>query len=190
MVSVAGMVVNFAYFGLIFVFSLFFQIQQHLSPQLAGLAFLPMTVVLMTVNVLAGRLITRMGARLLMILGLMLAAVGYLLLMSVSIDGAYWLQVVPMLLAASGTALIVPTTANATLSSVDASRAGITSGVLNSARQVGGMLGAAIFGHLIQDTALDAFTHGMHVSIGISVALLLLGSGLCWVGIRPDRNTA
>lgn len=188
--SVAGVVVNFAYYGLIFVFSLFFQVQQHLSPQLAGLAFLPMTVVLMAVNVLAGRLITRMGARFLMILGLVLAALGYLFLMSVSIEGPYWLLVVPMLIAASGIALMVPTMTNATLSSVDASRAGIASGVLNSARQVGGMLGVAIFGYLIQDTAPDAFMRGMHVSIGISVALLLFGSVLCWVGIRPDRTRA
>lgn len=186
--SVAGVVVNFAYYGLIFVFSLLFQIQQQLSPQLTGLAFLPMTVVLMAVNVLAGRLITRMGARALMVLGLTLAAFGYLLLMPVSVNGSYWLLVVPMLLAASGTALMVPTMTNATLSSVDASRAGIASGVLNSARQVGGMLGVAVFGYLVQDTAPDAFMRGMHMSIGIAVALLLSGSVLCWFGMSPDRS--
>ncbi|WP_457322524.1 MFS transporter, partial [Stenotrophomonas sp. P5_B8] len=88
-VSLAGVAVNFAYYGLIFVFSLFFQTQQHLSPQQAGLAFLPMTVVLMAVNVLAGRLIARVGPRVLMVTGLLLAALGYLLLMPVSIGGGY-----------------------------------------------------------------------------------------------------
>lgn len=188
--SVAGVVVNFAYYGLIFVFSLFFQIQQQLSPQLAGLAFLPMTVVLMAVNVLAGRLITHVGSRRLMVVGLLLAALGYALLLPVSRDGAYWLLVVPMLLAAGGIALLVPTMTNATLSSVDASRAGIASGVLNSARQVGGMLGVAIFGYLIRDTAAAAFMRGMHASIGIAVALLLAAGALCWVGIRPERPAA
>ena len=187
--SIAGVVVNFAYYGLIFVFSLFFQIQQHLSPQTTGLAFLPMTVILMAVNVLAGRLITRIGARRLMTLGLVLAALGYLLLMPVSIDGAYWLLVGPMLLAASGIALMVPTMTNATLSSVDASRAGIASGVLNSARQIGGMLGVAVFGYLIRDTAALPFMRGMHLSIGISVVFLLLGSVLCWIGIGPTSRT-
>jgi DHA2 family methylenomycin A resistance protein-like MFS transporter len=188
--SVAGVVVNFAYYGLIFVFSLFFQIQQQLSPQLAGLAFLPMTLVLMAVNVLAGRLIIRMGSRRLMVAGLLLAALGYALLLPVSIAGDYWRLVVPMLLAASGIALLVPTMTNATLSAVDASRAGIASGVLNSARQVGGMLGVAIFGYLIRDTAAAAFMRGMHAAIGISVALLLCGSVLCWFGIRPERAAA
>jgi DHA2 family methylenomycin A resistance protein-like MFS transporter len=45
--SISGVLVNFAYYGLIFVFSLFFQWQQKFSPQETGLAFLPMTVVLM-----------------------------------------------------------------------------------------------------------------------------------------------
>lgn len=188
--AVAGVVVNLAYYGLIFVFSLFFQIQQNLSPQLTGLAFLPMTIVLMGVNVLAGRLITRFSARLLMVLGLMLAAFGYLLLMPVSVDGSYWFLIVPMLLAASGTALMVPTMTNATLSSVDASRAGIASGVLNSARQVGGMLGVAVFGYLVRDTTAEAFMRGMHAAISIAVALLLFGSAACWFGIRPDHAKA
>ena len=188
--SLAGVIVNFAYYGLIFVFSLFFQVQQQLSPQLTGLAFLPMTIVLMAVNVLAGRLITRLGARVLMVLGLALAAVGYGLLMPVSVDGSYWLLVVPMLMAASGIALMVPTMTNATLSSVDASRAGIASGVLNSARQVGGMLGVAVFGYLLRDTEPQAFMRGMHLSIGIAVALLLAASALCWFRMGTERAVA
>lgn len=188
--SLAGVSVNFAYYGLIFVFSLFFQIEQQLSPQQTGLAFLPLTIVLMVVNVIAGRLITRIGARRLMALGLALAACGYLMLLPVRIDGPYWKLVVPMLLAASGVALTVPTMTNATLSSVDASRAGIASGVLNSARQVGGMLGVAVFGYLVRDTAPEAFMRGMHRSLGVSVALLLAASLMCLVGMPEDRTGA
>ncbi|MDF3839658.1 MFS transporter [Cupriavidus basilensis] len=185
--SLAGVIVNFAYYGQIFVFSLFFQLQQGLSPQQTGLAFLPMTVVLMAVNVLAGRLITRMGARYLMVLGLLLAALGYLMLLPVRIDGPYWLLAPPMLLAASGIALMVPTMTNVTLSAVDGSRAGIASGVLNSARQVGGMLGVAGFGYLVHDTAPQAFMRGMHLSLCFAAALLLVGAVMCWFGIRAER---
>lgn len=179
----AGVIVNAAYYGLIFVFSLFFQIQQDMSPQMTGLAFLPMTVVLMAVNVLAGRLITRMGARRLMMAGLGLAALGYALLLPVSVDGSYWLLVVPMLLAASGIALMVPTMTNTVLSSVEASRAGIASAVLNSARQIGGMLGVAVFAYLLRDPSPVAFMQGMHAAIGISVGLLLSGLALVTLAI-------
>jgi MFS transporter, DHA2 family, methylenomycin A resistance protein len=187
--SAAGVIVNFAYYGLIFVFSLFFQIEQQMSAQWTGLAFLPMTVVLMGVNILAGRLLNRIGAKKLMIAGMVIAASGYLLLLPVSINGSYWMLVLPMLIAASGIAVMVPTMTNVTLSSVDASRSGIASGVLNSARQVGGMLGVAVFGFLVRDTVSDAFMQGMHVSIMTAAALLLCGSVMCRYGIRTPRPT-
>ncbi|PXW23321.1 MFS transporter [Paraburkholderia caballeronis] len=188
--SLCGVIVNFAYYGLIFVFSLFFQIQQHLSPQLTGLAFLPMTVVLVAVNVLAGRMISRIGARRLMTCGLAAAAFGYLLLLPVRADGAYAWLVAPMLLAASGIALIVPTMTNVTLSSVDATRAGIASGVLNAARQVGGLLGVAVFGYLVRNTDNRAFMAGMHRSIGLAVALLAMGALLCGWRLGADQQAS
>jgi len=190
--AAAGVIVNFAYYGLIFVFSLFFQIEQHFSAQRTGLAFLPMTIVLMVVNILAGRLLKRIGAKRLMIAGMLVAASGYLLLMPVSMNGSYWMLVVPMLIAASGVAAMVPTMTNLTLSSVDVSRAGIASGILNSARQIGGMLGVAVFGLFVRDTRPDAFMQGMHLSIVTAAALLLIGAGVCRYGIRvprPERVT-
>lgn len=184
--SITGVLVNFAYYGLIFVFSLFFQLEQHLSPQETGLAFLPMTVVLMVMNIVAGRLITRLGARRLMVFGLLLAAVGYLLLLPVSIGGSYWKLVMPMLMAASGIALMVPTMTNVTLASVDPSRAGIASGVLNTARQVGGMLGVATCGYFVRDTAPAAFMHGMHLSLIVAVVLLFLGAAFSFFCLNQE----
>lgn len=184
--SITGVLVNFAYYGLIFVFSLFFQLEQHLSPQETGIAFLPMTIVLMVMNIVAGRLITGLGARRLMVFGLLLAATGYLLLIPVSVGGSYWQLVVPMLMAASGIALMVPTMTNVTLSSVDPSRAGIASGVLNTARQVGGMLGVATCGYFVRDTAAPAFMHGMHLSLIVAVVLLFLGAALSYFCLNRE----
>jgi DHA2 family methylenomycin A resistance protein-like MFS transporter len=182
-VSAAGVIVNVAYYGLTFVFSLFFQLEQHLSAQETGLAFLPMTAFVMVANVTAGRTIGRVGARWLLVLGLVLSAIGYALLTLVQIDSSRWALVVPMLLAAGGIGLVVPTLANATLSSVDASYAGVASGVLNTARQVGGMLGVAVFGLLVRDMTPQAFMRGMHVSIASATGLLLLGAVLARVGM-------
>ena len=95
--------------------------------------------------------------------------------------------VVPMLIAASGIAVMVPTMTSITLSSVDATRSGIASGILNSARQVGGMLGVAVFGFLVRDTHPEAFMQGMHLCIMTAAALLLLGSVVCLYGIRAPR---
>lgn len=186
--SIAGVIVNFAYYGLVFVFSLFFQSVQHLSPQQTGLAFLPMTAILMVMNIFAGRLITRTGPRVLMVTGLGLAAFGYMLLLRISADRSYWMLAIPMLVAGSGIALTVPTMTNATLSSVHPSRAGIASGVLNSARQIGGMLGVAVFGFLVRDAAPELFMHGMRVSIAVAVVLLVVGIILSFFGIRKPES--
>lgn len=186
--SVSGILVNFAYYGLIFVFSLFFQWQLKFTPEQTGLAFLPMTVVLMAVNIIAGRLITRIGARRLMVLGQALAAVGYLLLIPALKADSYTMLIVPMLMAASGIALMVPTMTNVTLSSVDPSRAGIASGVLNTARQVGGMLGVAVCGYLVRDTTPSAFAHGMYLSLFAAVALLVFGGLLSFFGLERQRH--
>lgn len=186
--TAVGVVVNFAYYGLVFVFSLFFQAVQQLSPQQTGLAFLPMTAILMVMNIVAGRLVTRLGARALMVAGLALASFGYLLLLlQVDADRAYLTLVLPMLLAASGIALVVPTMTNATLSAVDAAHAGIASGVLNSARQIGGMLGVAVCGFFVRDTEPGIFLHGMHVSLALAVVLLSAGGILSYFGLKKPN---
>jgi DHA2 family methylenomycin A resistance protein-like MFS transporter len=184
--SLCGIAVNFAYYGLIFVFSLFFQVQMQLSPGQTGLAFLPMTLVLMVANVAAGQLMPRWGTRRLMVSGLLLAALGYGLLWGLAADSGAWRMGVPMLLAATGIALTVPTMTNATLSAVQSSRAGIASGVLNSARQVGGMLGVAVCSYLVRDMEPLHFAQGMRWAIGISVVLLVLVAGLCQALLPPS----
>lgn len=143
-------------------------------------------IVLMVMNIIAGRLITRLGARRLMVVGLVLAAVGYLLLLPVSVGGSYWQLVVPMLMAASGIALMVPTMTNLTLSSVDPSRAGIASGVLNTARQVGGMLSVAACGYFVRDTATTAFMRGMHLSLIVAAVLLFLDAALSFFCLNRE----
>src|SRR6185437_2327863 len=58
-----GLLINVAFYGLIFVFSLFFQRAQHFSALQAGLAFAPMTVSIMAANAVAGSLHERFGTR-------------------------------------------------------------------------------------------------------------------------------
>lgn len=89
-------------------------------------------------------------------------------------------------MAASGIALMVPTMTNVTLSSVEPSRAG-ASGVLNTARQVGGMLGVATCGYFVRDTASTAFMHGMHLSLIVAVVLLFLGAALSFFCLDRER---
>jgi MFS transporter, DHA2 family, methylenomycin A resistance protein len=77
---------------------------------------------------------------------------------------------------------------NATLSAVDAPHAGIASGVLNSARQIGGMLGVAVCGFFVRDTEPGIFLHGMHVSLALAVVLLSAGGILSYLGLKKHTR--
>lgn len=172
-VTIIGSVANLTFYGMIFVLSFYFQSIRHFSPEKTGIAFLPMMAVLMLVNIIAGRMIIKVGSKILTNIGLTISAIGYGLLLTVTATSSYWIMVFPMLFAGSGIALAIPAITNATLASVQSNQAGIASGILNAARQVGGVIGVSLFGTLISGNTDIQFIHGMHVALIISVGLLL-----------------
>ncbi len=74
--AVVGLWVNIAFYGLIFVLSLFFQKQNGLSPLQTGLAFVPMMAVVLPFNILGPRLSERFGPPAVIALGSAIAAAG------------------------------------------------------------------------------------------------------------------
>ncbi|WP_455924871.1 MFS transporter [Pseudomonas putida] len=176
-----GLLANLVFYGMVFTLSLYFQTVRHLSAEATGLAFLPMMGVLMVMNVIAGRVLGRTGARALATTGLLISAAGYGLMIAGLSAPSLTPLVLPMLLAGSGIALTVPTITSATLTAVGASHAGVASGVLNSARQVGGIVGVAVFGYLLR----EGVTLGVERALGVSVVVLLVAAGVAFTGLRP-----
>lgn len=76
LMSLAGLSVNIAFYGLIFVLSLYFQQINHLSPFATGLAFVPMMGSVLPVNLLAPRLSERIGGPAVIAIGACIAAAG------------------------------------------------------------------------------------------------------------------
>lgn len=178
-----GLLTNFSFYGLMFVFSLFFQISKGYSPLTTGLAFLPMTALVTVTNLAAGTLTARFGPRLPMAAGQALAAVGYMALARTDGATAYGVIVVPLLAAGVGSALTVPSMTAAVLATVGKERAGIASGALNAARQMGGVIGVGVFGSLVAGAA-DRLAGGMHVALVLAGLAQVLGCGISIVGIR------
>ena len=169
-----GVVANFVFYGLIFVFSLFFQTVQRRSALATGVAFLPMTGVLLFVNILAGRLIGRYGIRPAMLLGLCTTTVGYGSMLFIGAATPASLIAPSFALAGMGMALAVPAVMTASIVGSDPGRAGMAAGVLNSARQVGGAAGVALFGSAIVAAGPAGFVRGLHISIAVACAALVL----------------
>jgi MFS transporter, DHA2 family, methylenomycin A resistance protein len=166
-----GLLINVAFYGLIFVFSLFFQRGQHFSALQAGLAFAPMTVAIMAANAVAGRLDQRLGARAVITGGALLMAGGAVALVGIGSDTAFAGLVVQLIAIGFGLGLIVPVMTAALLGSVDRSRSGVASGTLNTARQTGSVIGVALFGSLIAGGRLVG---GLHVALVIAAVLSLI----------------
>jgi DHA2 family methylenomycin A resistance protein-like MFS transporter len=180
--TLVGLLVNIPFYGLIFVFSLYFQRINGLSALATGLAFVPMMAMLLPVNLLTPRLAERYGARPIIAIGALIAAAGCVALLGVGRGTSYWAMCAQLLAMSGGLALVVPPLTSALLGSVDRSRSGIAAGVLNSARQTGSVLGVALFGSLIGRQ--DTFLFGMRVALLLSAALLVGAAAVIAVGSK------
>jgi len=173
--SGVGLLVNVAFYGLIFVLSLYFQQIDGWSPLATGLAFVPMMGAVLPVNLVAPRLTERFGAPAVIAAGALIAAAGCLALLGIARDTSYWAICAQLLAMGGGLGMLVPPLTSTLLGSVEKSRSGVAAGVLNSTRQTGSVLGVALFGSLIGQS--HAFLFGAHAALMIS-ALLLIGAAV------------
>jgi DHA2 family methylenomycin A resistance protein-like MFS transporter len=165
---------------LIFIFSLYFQRVNRLSPFATGLAFLPMLGAVLPVNLVAARVAERIGAPATIAVGAVMAACGCLALLGIERGTSYWAIGAQLTIIGAGLGLLVPPLTSTLLGSVEKSRSGIAAGVLNSTRQTGSVLGVALFGSLAGQA--NAFMAGTHWSLIISACLLLAAGAVIWFG--------
>jgi DHA2 family methylenomycin A resistance protein-like MFS transporter len=182
--AVVGLWVNIAFYGLIFVLSLYFQKQNGLSPLQTGLAFVPMMAVVLPFNILGPRLSERIGAAAVIALGAVIAAAGAAGLFIVGKQTPYVLLCAQLLALGGGLGLLVPPMTSMLLGSVDKARSGVASGVLNSARQTGSVIGVALFGTLIAKDA--TFMVGLRIALGLAAGLLLPSAAIA-IAARSRR---
>ncbi|WP_159008659.1 MFS transporter [Bradyrhizobium sp. S69] len=185
--ALTGLLVNVAFYGLIFVFSLYFQQVNGWSAFATGLAFVPMMAAVLPVNLVASRVAERLGAPATIAIGAALSAFGCLALLGIGQGTSYWAICAQLIVIGGGLGLLVPPLTSTLLGSVEKQRSGIAAGVLNATRQTGSVLGVALFGSLAGQA--DAMVSGAHASLLISAGLLLVGGAAIWWGAprRPSQ---
>ncbi len=169
-----GIAVNLTYYGIVFVLSLYLQRGRGYGPLAAGLAYLPLTATFFAINIYSGRLIGRIGPRKPMVIGALIDATGFALLLTLGSNSAYWQMLPAFALIPAGMGLGVPAMTTTVLSSVDRSSAGVAAGVLNAARQAAGAIGVAVFGALAGEDVVS----GLHAAAASCIVLLLTAAAL------------
>ncbi|MGO1409824.1 MAG: MFS transporter [Microbacterium sp.] len=169
-----------------FVLTIYLQEGAGLSATLAGLASLPMTILMILLSSRIGALAGRWGPRLFMTIGPVLMGIGSLLFLSVREDFSYWWQVLPgMIVFGLGLSIMVSPLTAAILGSIEPARSGIASAVNNAISRVAGLVSIAAVGTIVGGTLdLDGFYRAAVVVAG----LMIVGGLVSLAGIRnPAR---
>ncbi|MBO1268599.1 MFS transporter [Arthrobacter cavernae] len=175
-----------AFYGVVFLQSLYFQQQRGATALETGLLFLPMTALVALLNPLVARLMARFGQVAMIVAGQLVMALGLAGLCLLPDDSPVLLVAFVMVPVGVGGSFTVPPIIALVMDHVPTEHAGTASGVVNTARQVGGSLGVAIFGAVL---TAQGFMEGLRASLGWT-ALILVILVFASLRLRHDQRKA
>jgi EmrB/QacA subfamily drug resistance transporter len=197
--NVVGLLIGGSLISMFFFITLYLQQVLGYTPLETGLAYLPMALTIIVVAGVASQLVTRLGVKPVLMLGMALTSLALVWFSRVSVDGGFAIDVLgPSILAGAGLGLaIVPDTV-AAMMGVRPEESGLASGLINTSQQIGGAIGLAVLASVANsrtgdvlggsggDTAAlpNALTEGFQVAFLVGALLAALGLVLTLVLIR------
>ena len=176
-----GLLINLGFYGELFVFNLYLQQVLGYSALLAGIALLPQMGVVAVGSALSGRFTAHMGSpRPTLLIGLIVGGAGLLGLIVTGTHISYPLLIGPLIGAGFGMSFTMPAATTAVVDATPAERAGLASGAINAARQLGGVIGIAVLGALVTG-GRAGFIDRLHVAVIIASAAFWLGAAIAAV---------
>ena len=148
----------------------------------AGIALLPITIIMFFLSSRFGTLAGKHGPRLFMTVGPLLVGAGFLMMLGVSEDVRYWTQLFPgIVVFGVGMSMTVAPLTSAVLGDIASTRAGIASAVNNAVARIAGLITIAFAGVIVGD---HVTLQGFRRTIMITAALVIAGGIVSWLGIR------
>src|SRR5262249_27834206 len=137
--NVVGLLVGASLFSMFFFITLYMQQVLGYSPIHAGLSYLPLSVVIIASAGIASQLVTKLGYKPVLAVGLLFIAAGLLWFSRVSVGGGFTTDILgPSIFAAAGLGFAFVTTTIAAVSGVEEHEAGLARGLINTSQQIGG----------------------------------------------------
>jgi EmrB/QacA subfamily drug resistance transporter len=192
--------------GMFLFMTYYFQGTLHYSPLKSGVAYLPFSVGIILTAGIGSSLLPKIGPRVMMTVGALLATAGMVWLTQLKADSSYLTLILPALFVMSvGMACCFVPLGNTALSGVSNHDAGVASAMINTSQQVGGSLGVALLNTVFTTAVANYITdhgaptpqiladsqiRGYNVAFTVSAVLLAVSAVITFVAIRRDKNTA
>ncbi|ORM31795.1 MFS transporter [Williamsia sp. 1135] len=157
----AAAVAMFAYLGLVFLLSIFLGGAQHLDALMMAGRLVFLFVACAIGSQLAGVLIHRLGTGVVLVTGLVVLALGFVVLSGMELHSSLWDVGWRLAIAGFGMGIVLPTVTSAAVNAVPLHQAGMASAGINAIRQFGGAMGPAVFGVLLVSWANTAATENI-----------------------------
>ena len=170
-----------------FVLAIFVQQVGGYSATQAGLALMPVTIIMFLLSGRFGGLSGKFGPRLFMALGPIIGALGFIAMLAVDSSVSYWTLLPSILIFGLGLSMTVAPLTSAILGSIDERQAGIGSAINNAVARIAGLLAIAAIGPIV-GASLDL--DGFYRSALVTAGLLIAGGIISAVGIKNHQVTA
>jgi EmrB/QacA subfamily drug resistance transporter len=189
--NAAGLLLGGSFFAFFFVGTLYMQEVLHYSALQSGVAWLATSVMSVALAGLSQYLVTRIGPKVVMAIGMTLIGAGVIWASQIPVHGDYTSNLLgPFAVAGAGTAFAFIPISIAGLTGVEEQQAGLASGLLNTSQQLGGAIGIAIAssvaashtqallhaGHVMPEALTGGFQHALWAlgAIGLLAVLAII----------------
>ncbi len=196
--NVAGLLLGGSFFAFVFAGTLYMQQVLHYSALQTGAAWAAASVTSMALAGISQQLVTRIGPRIVMAIGMTLIGTGILWATQVPVHGHFLANLAgPFVLAGAGTAFSFIPISVAALTGVTEHQSGLASGLLNTSTQIGGAIGTAIASSVAAggtntllragDALPTAFTGGFHQTFWVLGVIALVAPPAIFAIVRRTR---
>jgi len=203
--NVSALIATGSVFSQFFLLTLYMQQVLHYSALKTGVAYISLTVTTIALSTVAQGLVTKLGVRRVLPVGLALSTVALLLFAQLPVDGHYFWDLFPaFVISGLGLAFVFIPVSIGALTGVRPADAGIASGLISTSQQIGGAIGVAaattiattFTSHYVNSHAGatpfsgSALVHGFQIAFYVLAASAAVGAVLAALLIEPQQSRA